>query len=70
MFDTGYRMLGVGTWGRSSEMIWGGRWEGDSGLGSHVHLWRIHVNVWQNKYSIVKLKYIYLKKNKVQRPIA
>ena len=35
-------------------MIWGRWWEGDSGLGTHVHLWWIHVNVWQNKYSIVK----------------
>ena len=25
-------------------------------LGSHVHPWWIHVNVWQNQYSIVKLK--------------
>ena len=28
--------------------------EGGSGLGTHVHLWRIHVNVRQNQYSIVK----------------
>ena len=28
--------------------------EGGSGLGTHVHLWWIHVNVWQNQYSIVK----------------
>ena len=40
-------------------MIWGERWEGGSGLGTHVHPWRIHVNVWQNQYSIVK----YNKKN-------
>ena len=32
----------------------GGRWEGCSGLGTHVRPWRIHVNVWQNQYSIVK----------------
>ena len=37
-------------------MIWGGWWEAGSGLGTHVHLWWIHVNVWQNQYSIVKLK--------------
>ena len=30
----------------------GGR--GGSGLGTHVHLWWIHVDVWQNQYSIVK----------------
>ena len=28
--------------------------EGGSCLGSHVHPWWIHVNVWQNQYSIVK----------------
>ena len=28
--------------------------EGVSCLGLHVHLWWIHVNVWQNQYSIVK----------------
>ena len=27
---------------------------GASGFGTHVHPWRIHVNVWQNQYSIVK----------------
>jgi len=25
-----------------------------SGLGTRVHPWRIHVDVWQNQYSIVK----------------
>ena len=54
MFDAGYRMLGAGAWGWSREMIWGGRWERGSGLGTHVHPWLIHVNVWQNQYSIVK----------------
>ena len=27
---------------------------GGSGWGTHVHLWLIHVNVWENQYSIVK----------------
>ena len=27
---------------------------GDSGWGTCVHLWRIHVDVWQNQYNIVK----------------
>ena len=53
-FDAGYRMLGAGALGWPREMIWGERWEGDSGLGTHVHLWQIHVDVWQNQYSIVK----------------
>ena len=33
---------------------WGGRWEGGSGWGTRVHPWRIHVDVWQNQYNIVK----------------
>ena len=32
----------------------GPRWEGGSGLGTRVHLWRIHVDVWENQYNIVK----------------
>ena len=32
-----------------------GREEG-SGWGTHVYLWRIHFDVWQNQYNIVKLK--------------
>ena len=28
--------------------------EGGSGLGTHVHPWWIHVDVWQNQYNIVK----------------
>ena len=39
---------------KSREMIWDGRWEGGSGLGTQVHPGRIHVNVWQDQYSIVK----------------
>ena len=37
-------------------------WDGEgggSGWGTHVYPWQIHVNVWQNQYSIVK-------KNKVK----
>ena len=34
--------------------------EGVSGWGTCVHLWQIHVDAWQNQYSIVK----YLKKEK------
>ena len=30
------------------------RWEGGSGLGTDVHPWRIHVDVWQDQYNIVK----------------
>ena len=30
--------------------------EGGSGWGTHVYLWRIHFDIWQNQYNIVKLK--------------
>ena len=32
-----------------------GREEG-SGWGTHVYLWQIHSDIWQNQYNIVKLK--------------
>ena len=35
-------------------MVRGRRGEGCSGWGTRVYLWRIHVDVWQNQYSIVK----------------
>ena len=38
-------------------MVWGGRWEGGSGLGTRVHPWQMHVDVWQNQYNIVKYKW-------------
>ena len=34
----------------------GGRREEGSGWGTHVYLWRIHFDVWQNQYNIVKFK--------------
>ena len=40
-----------------------GREEG-SGWGTHVYLWRIHFDIWQNQYNIVKLNKIKLKKKK------
>ena len=47
-------MLGAGALGGPRGMGWGGRWKGGSGWGTHIHPWRIHVNVWQNQYNIVK----------------
>ena len=61
MFNTGYRILGADAQGWSREMTWDGRWEGGSGLGTHVHPWQIHVNVWQNQYRIVKQNKVKLK---------
>ena len=37
-------------------MVWGGRGEEGSGWGTHVYLWQIHFDIWQNQYNIVKLK--------------
>ena len=37
-------------------MVWGGRREEGSGWGTRVYLWRIHFDIWQNQYNIVKLK--------------
>ena len=34
-----------------------GREEG-SGWGTHVYLWQIHFDIWQNQYNIVKLNKI------------
>ena len=51
-------------WGWCTGLIWRDdvRWEGGSCLGAHVHPWRIHVNVCQNQYSIVKLNKVKKKK--------
>ena len=34
----------------------GGRWELDSGLGTRVHPWQNHVDVWQNQYNTENCK--------------
>ena len=47
-FDAQYWMLGAGTLGQPRGMEWGGRREEGSGWGTHVYLWRIHFDIWQN----------------------
>ena len=42
----------------SRGMVWGGRREEGSGWGTHVYLWQIHFDIWQNQYNIVKLNKI------------
>ena len=37
-------------------MVWGGRREESSGWGTHVYVWRIHFDISQNYYNIVKFK--------------
>ena len=49
-------MLGAGALGRPRGMVWGERREEGSGWGTHVYLWRIHFDIWQNQYNIVKFK--------------
>ena len=44
-FDARYWMLGAGALGRPRGMVWGGRREGDSGWGTRVYLWQIHVDI-------------------------
>jgi len=46
-------------------MVWGGKREEGSGWGTHVYLWQIHFDIWQNQYNIVKLNKIKLK-NKIK----
>ena len=51
MHDTG--CLGLVHW--DDPEGWYGE-GGGSGWGTHVYLWRIHFDIWQNQYNIVKLK--------------
>ena len=55
-FNARYWMLGAGALGRPRGMVWGGRREEGSRWGTHVYLWQIHFDIWQNQYNIVKLK--------------
>ena len=47
-------------------MVRGGRREEGSGWGTHIYLWQIHFDIWQNQYNIVKLNKInfFFKKEK------
>ena len=55
-FDARYWVVGAGALGRPRGRVWGGRREEGSGWGTHVYLWRIHFDIWQNEYNIVKFK--------------
>ena len=55
-FDARYWMLGAGALGGPRGMVWGGRREVGSGWGTLVCLWRIHFNIRQNQYNIIKFK--------------
>ena len=55
-FDARYWMLGADALGQPRGMVWGGRKKKSSRWGTHVCLWWIHFNIWQNQYNIVKFK--------------
>ena len=50
------KILGRVHWDDPEGWYGGGRREEGSGWGTHVYLWRIHVDIWQNQYNVVKLK--------------
>ena len=52
MHDTG--CLGLVHWDDLEGWYGKGGGRGGSASGTRVHLWRIHVDVWQNQYNIVK----------------
>ena len=67
-FNARYWMLGAGALWRPRGMVCGGRREEGSGWGTHVYLWQIYFDIWQNQYNIVKFKNkIKLQKIKVQK---
>ena len=43
-----------GALGKPRGSGWRGRWEGESGWGTHVNPWLFHFNVWQNPLQIQK----------------
>ena len=49
-------MLGAGALGQPRGMVQGGKREEGSGWGTRVYQWRIHFDIWQNQYNIVKFK--------------
>ena len=49
------QVLGPGALGRPRGMGWRGRWEGESGWGTDVNPWLIHVNVWQKPLQYCKV---------------
>ena len=53
MHDTGCLGLGTGMTQRDGMGREGG---GGFRMGTHVYLWRIHFDIWQNQYNIVKVK--------------
>ena len=49
------QVLRAGALRKPRGMEWGGRWERESGWGTHVNPWLIHVNVWQKPLQYCKV---------------
>ena len=61
------QVLRPGALGRPRGIRWRGRWEGESGWGTHVNPWLIHVNVWQNPlqyFKVINLQLIKINEKK------
>ena len=70
-FDAWDRVFRAGALKYPWGMGWGGRWEGGSGWGTHVHPWLIHVYVWQKPpqyYKIISLQLKFLKMQTIKKP--
>ena len=52
-----YRMLGAGAWGWPRGMLWGGRWEGGSCLGTHVRMKDFKIKKIKSKWTIYLQKF-------------
>ena len=62
------QVLRPGALGRPRGIGWRGRWEEGSGWGTHVNLWLIHFNVWQNPLQYCKVINLQLiKKIKIKK---
>ena len=63
-FDAWNRAWKAGALGQPRGMGWGGRWEGDSGRGTHVYSRLIDFSIWQKPLQCCKLISLQLKKKK------
>ena len=66
-FNARYWILGAGALGQPRGMVRGRRREEGSGWGTHVCLRRIHFDIWQNQYNIIKFKNKIKSKKKKKR---